>query len=301
MTFAAAPPKSLLPLRNGILSFASNNPPFYNLSQIPDPKDPDSGRANNQGLEGLTYDPATNSLFALLQSAAINNGGDDKRTNRHTTLLRYELDRDGMNPVLAGEWVVPLPQYLDYTSKKNDPRKTAGASEILSYDDGEHFLVLSRDGGFGRGLKDTRSVYRHIDVISLRNATNILGRFDGYADAFAPGGELVADIMPAEYCDGFVDFNVASELERFGLVNGGDRNDLGLLNEKWEGLAMVPVHEDDRHSLRMGGGREHYLFASSDNDFITQNGYWNGGRDRFKDASGNDIESQFLVFKVTFR
>ena len=48
------------------------------------------------------------------------------------------------------------------------------------------------------------------------------------------------------------------------MHNGAPVN-LGLLNEKWESLALVPV----------GGCApkdEYYLFTLSDNDFITNNG-----------------------------
>lgn len=44
---------------------------------------------------------------------------------------------------------------------------------------------------------------------------------------------------------------------------------------------------------------EYYLFAFSDDDFITQNGYMNFGRVQYKDASGYNLDNQALVFKVT--
>lgn len=75
-------------------------------------------------------------------------------------------------------------------------------------------------------------------------------------------GVLNADITPATVCP-FLDFNINAQLNRFGLHNGGPQ-DGGLLNEKWEGIALVPV--------KGGDADEYFLFASSDNDFITQNG-----------------------------
>jgi len=87
----------------------------------------DSRSANNQGFEGLTYSRKDNALYALLQSASVNNGGLAKTTNRYTTLLKYTLDKSGKHPTLAGEWTVPLPLFNDTTMTAN-PR-VAGASE----------------------------------------------------------------------------------------------------------------------------------------------------------------------------
>lgn len=84
-------------------------------------------------------------------------------------------------------------------------------------------------------------------------------------------GELKPEITPVTFCP-WLDFNVNSQLGRFGLHNGGD-DDEGLLNEKWEGLALVPVTSDENDGKN--GGKEYYLFASSDNDFMTQGGELN--------------------------
>ena len=37
----------------------------------------------------------------------------------------------------------------------------------------------------------------------------------------------------------------------------------------------------------------------SDNDFITQNGYYDFGKDKYSDASGFNLDSQILAFKVS--
>ncbi|KAI5791922.1 3-phytase [Geopyxis carbonaria] len=281
------PPAAVIPRRNNATSFSSDNPPIYDPSLSPSPIDPDSGRANNQGFEGLTYAADEDALYTLLQSAAINDGGLEKTTNRYARLLKYS-PADG---ALQGQWVVPLPLYNDPTkSPKKNPR-TAAQSEIHALGGGR-FLVLARDSGFGRGQDNTESVYRHVDVFSLAGATDISGRFDGATDAFAPDGVLDAAVTPATYCS-FLDINVNTQLARFGLLNGGDDNDApGLLNEKWEGLDLVPV---------AGKDDEYYLFVSSDNDFITQDGYYNGGKDTYSDGSGFSLLNQALVFRVKIR
>lgn len=81
-------------------------------------------------------------------------------------------------------------------------------------------------------------------------------------------------ISPAQVCP-FIDYNINSELNKFKAANGdvihnGGTDNLGLLNEKWESIALVPVNNDQ------GKGRdekdEYYLITVSDNDFITSNG-----------------------------
>lgn len=284
------PPNALIPERNGGDDFASNNPPIYNSSQIPNPENPDSGRNNNQGFEGLTYDAQRKSLFVMLQSAAINDGAPDKAKNRYTRLLEYKIARKGRgqngNRKPEGQWVVPLPQY---TNPSNGKKTTAAASEILSLGNGR-FLVLSRDSSAGRGADRTESVYRNADIFSIRDAADINGKFDDSTSSFAPGGVLSPKVRAAEYCP-FINFNIQTELDKFSLINGGSDNDAeGLLNEKWEGLSLVPV---------WGKKDQYYLFALNDNDFITQNGFYNFGKNTFKDASGFSLDNQALVFKVT--
>lgn len=65
-----------------------------------------------------------------------------------------------------------------------------------------------------------------------------------------------------------------------------------MLNEKWEGLALVPVDGD------VGDDDEWFLFAASDNDFITQDGYANNGQIQFSDANGFDLHNQVMVFSI---
>lgn len=123
-------------------------------------------------------------------------------------------------------------------------------------------------------------------------------------------GVLNPGIVPATVCP-FVDFNINAQLNRFRLHNGGAQ-DQGLLNEKWEGLALVPVDTND-----CDGNDEYFLFASSDNDFVSQNGtslvfqyseyfanskptgFMKFGQIPFADISGFNLDNQMLVFKIT--
>lgn len=55
---------------------------------------------------------------------------------------------------------------------------------------------------------------------------------------------------------------------------------------------MVPVNAKDPNG-------EYFVFSLSDNDFITQDGYMNGGALPYADESGYSLDSQALVFKIT--
>lgn len=175
----------------------------------------------------------------------------------------------------------------------------AKQSEIHSLPNGQ-FLVLARDSGGGHGQARSQSVYRHIDVFDISAATDAKAAeavdHDCATCAIASRkAALDADVTPAQYC-AWLDFNVDAQLARFGLHNGGAQ-DASLLNEKWESIALVPVDP----ALDGGEGEEgeeFFLFSLSDNDFVTQNGFMDGGRLPYADASGYSLDSQALVFKV---
>lgn len=162
------------------------------------------------GFEGLTIDPKTGIIYAMLQSATIQDGGDDKTTSRYTRLLAYDVQ--GNQSTLAGEWIVPLPQ-----SSKG---KTRACSEIAFVGDGI-FLALSRDGhGRGDDGGDSKSKYKNADLFSIRQATDIHGsKFDDPSNPIATDGKLDKSIAPATYVS-FVSFIDDDQLARFGLHNG---------------------------------------------------------------------------------
>jgi len=160
------------------------------------------------GFEGLTIDPTTGTLYAMLQSATVQDGGADKTTSRYTRLFAF--DTKVLPPHLVGEWVVPLP-----LSKKNH---TEACSEIHLVRPGV-FFALSRDGD-GRGGDDNKSSYKNADLFSIHGATDIHGtKFDNHLIPIAVNGTLDSSIKPAEYVT-FISFIDATQLARFGLHNG---------------------------------------------------------------------------------
>lgn len=324
MTAAIRPPDALIPVRNGTQNFNSNTPPIYDKLQVPKPADPGHGRQNNQGFEGLTISPDGRTLWVMLQSAARQEGGASSSKRRMTRFLKYSLTNpkegkgkgkgkakkvcrgpEEVEATLEAEYVVPLPTYLN----AENATRVAAQSEIKYISDTQ-FLVLARDSSGGRGQKDPLSRYRHIDVVDISAATDIKGKYDDISNGnttaggiVTPSDVLVPGITPAQLCP-FVDYNINSELGKFKAANGdvvhnGAPVNLGLLNEKWESLALLPVNNNQDKGRDEKD--EYYLITLSDNDFITDDGYMNFGKIRYSDGSATvpSLDSQALVFRVT--
>ncbi|PGH11718.1 hypothetical protein AJ79_04741 [Helicocarpus griseus UAMH5409] len=303
MLQAIQPPAAYLPRRNGSVSFSAASPPIYNPDQMPTPEDTESGRNNNQGLEALTISPDGSTLFALLQSGLNQEGGPDEENRKQARLLQYDIS--GAKARYAHEYVVTLPTYRDPSGKDSQSAElVASQSEIHQLPSGD-FLVLARDSDRGRGQDETESVYRQADIFAItESTTDIKGEeYDGAEGAIADGkGELKEGIQAVEYCK-FIDYNLATELGKFGLHNGGEQDEM-LLNEKWESLAVVPVDKRDRISGdgdgEGEGEQEYFLISFSDNDFMTQDGHLNFGRFDYADTSGISLDTQALVFRISF-
>jgi hypothetical protein len=249
-----------------------------------------TGRDNNHGFEGLTVTGDGKTLYVLLQAAANQEGGLSKQTERYSRILKYDITVPSA-PRYAREFVVPLPFFNDPTAKPSKNPAVAAQSEIFHIQD-DQFFILSRDSNAGHGAASNLSIYRHVDVFDIASATDIKGAtYDCTTCSIASDdGVLKSGITPATYCS-FLDFNVNSQLNRFNLHNGGDQ-DAELLNEKWESIGIVPVDG------LFGDDDEWFLFSLSDNDFITQDGYMDGGAFTYADSSHFNLDNQALVFKI---
>jgi hypothetical protein len=225
-------------------------------------------------------------LFVLLQSALIQDlDPANIALSRHNTrLLAYDLRHH--KPKLVGEYVVQLPLYQDQTTTQTR-LLTAAQSEFLALND-HQFLVLARDSGAGYTTSNPASVYRSIDLIDISGATNIAGTYDQPSRPVAPLGVLDGSVKAAVY-QRFLDINDNNELNRYGLHNGAP-NDTNDLYEKWESMAVVPVGDREAPD-------DYFLFVGSDNDFITQQGFIAG--EPYQDASGNNVDTLVLVYRVT--
>lgn len=266
MIGAIRPPESIVPLRAGAVNFSAGK------------GEPQSGRQNNQGFEGVSLVPGGNRLFAMTQSAVLQDldPKNIKGTRRNVRLLEYEL---GAAPRLIHEYVVQLPLYGD-----SGKPSIAAQSEMLALNE-HQLLLLCRDSKAGFTTRRDASAYRVISLIETRGASDIRGRWDGRGAAAAPMGLLRPDITPARLTP-VLNMNDNSELGRFGLHNGPP-NDASDLYEKWEGMALAPAR-------RRG---EFYLFVASDNDFTTQHGVM--ASKPYADASGVNVDTLVLVYRVT--
>ncbi|MBZ9846719.1 esterase-like activity of phytase family protein [Mesorhizobium sp. CA14] len=278
---ATQPPAALVPMRHGKPNFASDNPGPG--AAEPDPKDPETGRQNNQGLEGMSMTPDGKFLIAVLQSAARQDGGDSGSTRQNTRALVYDAS-DLAHLKLAHEYVVPLPVFKDAKGKT----KVAAQSEIVALSD-KSFLMLARDSGNGQGVKGDESLYRKIEIVDLSLATDIAnGPFDAADKPVAPKGKLDPSVTPAKLTP-FIDINDKGELGRFGLHNGAP-NDRNNLSEKWEAMSLVSVLDPKLPD-------DYFLFVANDNDFLTQDGFQVGAS--YKAEDGADVDTTFLVYQVT--
>jgi hypothetical protein len=272
------PPEAAIPKRNGADSFASNNPGPG--QPAPTPADPTTGRQNNQGMEGLSITPDGRTMFALLQSAARQDGGTGGASAVRFNTRLFVYDLTGATPTLKGEYVIQLPTFLQGTATR-----VAAQSELVAVNNTQ-VLVIARDSGFGRGLVPT-SLYRKVLVYDIANATNIAGtNYDSPATPLAPGGVLAAGVVPATRTE-WIDMNDPAQLAKFGLKNG-PTDDTNNLSEKWEALALVPA-------LDPAAPDDWFLFIGNDNDFLTTQGFQDGAAY----AATVDNDSMVLVYRIT--
>jgi hypothetical protein len=255
------------PVRSGVINFSSLDP------------DPDSGRINNRGFEGLALTPQGRFLVALLQSATRQDGG---KSSPYTRAVFYDA-ADPARPKPAYQYVVPLPTFQDESGRS----RVAAPSELTALSD-TLFLMLCRDGDNGFGTNNPMSRYRRIELLDFDGAKKITGSEYEGTKPLTPGGTLDPSIAPGKLVS-FIDLNDAEELKRFGLHNR-EPNDRNNLSEKWESIGLVsvldPAHPDD-----------FFLFVGNDNDFITQRGFQAGAK--YQDESGVEVDTMFLVYRVT--
>ena len=227
-------------------------------------------------------------MTAQIQESLVQDGGTHGTRENKTRQLVYDIS-DSKHPKLVHEFLLEQPGIFDPEEDKN-PRATS-VSE-LHYLSQYQYFVLARDSGHGRGSgSDTPSTYRHIDIVDTRTSTDIAQQEGIGSVAVAPEGYWLPNLSFDTYCS-FININNDTDLARFGLHNGGPY--AGELNEKWESLAIVPVPA----GAPGAGDKEFYVISVSDNDFITQDGYYDFGNTAYADGSGLDVSTQVLVWQA---
>ena len=231
---------------------------------------PTNGRRNNQGLEGMAVSPDNSRLFALMQSALVQDGGA-AQTRFNTRLFVYDIAGANLeNPVLIGEYVVQLPRY-DLNGNNSGLDATAAQSEIVALSNTQ-LLMLPRDGnGLGKGTTDP-IVTKTVDLVDFSTATNVLGLYDARGNQISPSGTLRVGITPARSTV-VVNLLSSADLGKFGFNTNTASPNSFTVNEKAEGLALVP-------DTSTASSEDYFLFVANDNDFQSSDV-------RMVDASGN--------------
>ncbi len=218
---------------------------------------PTNGRRNNQGLEGLSVSPDNSRLFALMQSALVQDGGA-AQTRFNTRLFVYDIAGANLeNPVLIGEYAVQLPRY-DLNGNSSGLDATAAQSEIVALSNTQ-LLMLPRDGnGLGKGTTDP-IVTKTVDLVDFSTATNVLGLYDAEGNQISPSGTLRVGITPARSTV-VVNLLSSADLGKFGFNTNTASPNSFTVNEKAEGMALVP-------DTSTASSEDYFLFVANDNDF----------------------------------
>jgi uncharacterized protein YjiK len=220
---------------------------------------PTNGRRNNQGLEGMSVTPDGTRMFALLQSATVQDtNGSQQQTRNNARLFVYDIvGANRETPVLIGEYIVKLPQ-IDLNGNGSGLDGTAAQSEIVAIG-GNSFLMLPRDGnGLGKGTT-TPIVFKSVQLVDFASATNILGMYDAEGAQVSPAGVLDPSVNAAASQEVINLLNPA-DLSKFGFNTDTNPADSNTLNEKLEGMALVP-------DLSTPQANDFFLFIGNDNDF----------------------------------
>jgi 2',3'-cyclic-nucleotide 2'-phosphodiesterase (5'-nucleotidase family) len=220
---------------------------------------PTNGRRNNQGLEGMSVSPDGTRLFAVMQSALVQDtNGANQQTRNHTRLFVYDVaGANRETPVLIGQYVVKLPQ-IDLNGNGSGLDGTAAQSEIVAIGNSS-FLMLPRDGnGMGKGTT-APIVFKSVQLVDFASATNILGTYDAEGDKVSPLGVLAPGVNAAASAE-IINMIEPLDLAKFGLNANTNPSNSNTINEKMEGMALVP-------DLSTPQPNDFFLFLANDNDF----------------------------------
>jgi len=251
----------LLPRVSGAVNFnGTNDAPLVPGS---------TGRRSNQGMEGVSVSPDGTRLFAVLQSAALQDNPTNAAVRRNNTrVLVYDISASKTPTAPLAEYVLQLPVYNNSATGTGAATTTAAQSEVLALNNTQ-FLVLSRDGN-GRGTNGNANAiaFKSILLVDTAGATNLAGtsRATGTTPistsaASNGSGALAADITPVRQVE-LVNMLNAAQLGKFGVNTKTNPSTQFTLSEKWEAMALAPVLEEDKP-------HDFFLLVGNDNDFVS--------------------------------
>ncbi|MGH8031946.1 MAG: esterase-like activity of phytase family protein [Luteimonas sp.] len=208
-----------------------------------------SGRQDNRGFEGLTFNASRTRLYAVLQDPLVNEGpNNDGRRSRYVRIVEFDpaTGRSSAQYAYPLESIATLnaidPSPADDFSATNQGR-SIGLSAITALSDSE-FLVLERDNR-GLGVEVTATpLFKRIYRIDLSGATDI------QAVSLAGSNALPAGVVPV---------SKAPEVDLLAALRSAG----ATVPEKLEGLGIGP--------RLIGGGNA--VLVGTDNDYsVTQTG-----------------------------
>jgi len=182
-----------------------------------DPPNPRAGKRTNRGFEGLAISPDGDYVYAMLQSAMLDEGGSRGVCNR---IVKFETD--------TGTAVA------QYAYKMEDSSQGRGISALVAVNDNE-FLVLERNNlgiGVGATLGMPPDWNKKVFRINLDGAAN------------------VSDIaLNNTNCP---DYDVAKTGPWLDLAANTLRELGNKVPEKWEGLTVGPMLKDGSYFMLAG-------------------------------------------------
>ncbi|MEG0185264.1 MAG: esterase-like activity of phytase family protein [Stenotrophomonas sp.] len=270
-------PPAIAPRRDG-------KPAFGSLAA------PQTGRRNNQGVEGMGLSPDGTRLFVALQSATVQDSAHGSAAGRiNTRVLVYDVTASPTPQQPIEHYVMALPTYAHDGKGKLD--RTAAQSELRALD-ANRFLLLARDGnGLGKDGDDP-IVYKSVLLVNVAGASNLAGSAyeTGTASVLADPADttLKAGIVPAR-SDELLNLLDRPQLARAGLDLDTTRGPhAGLLSEKWEAMDVLPAL-DPQHP------KDVLLLIGNDNDFIARHCRMQGQ----SCDSPYDNDNRVLVYRLT--
>lgn len=271
------PPVAIQPRSDGKPAFGSLAPP-------------QTGRRNNQGVEGMGLSPDGSRLFVALQSATLQDSAKGNAAGRiNTRVLVYDVTASPTPQQPMGHYVMALPAYAHDGKGKLD--RTAAQSELRALD-ANRFLLLARDGnGLGKDGDDP-IVYKSVLLVDVADASNLAGTAyeTGTASVLAaPASTVLKEGITPARSDELLNLLDRPQLARVGLDLETARGPLaGLLSEKWEAMDVLPAL-DPQHP------KDVLLLIGNDNDFIARHCRMQGETC----DSAYDNDNRVLVYRLT--
>ncbi len=236
---------------------------------------PVNGRRDNQGMEGIAQSPDGTRLFALMQSATVQDTGTGNQGRLNTRLLVYDISSTDTPTDPIAQYVIQLPRIDSTGSTSNGATvdRTGAQSAIVALN-AQQILILARDGN-GRGASGA-PVFKSILLADLAAASNIDGTYDAEGNQVSPSGTLLGTITPVAWTEALNMVgklgSTAAEVAKFGLNLNTAPGDTNTICEKWEALSLVSANDP-------ANPNDYFLFVGNDNDFVT-------GTGKYLDASG---------------